>query len=266
MASVLDRFRGRGLAEPWRRLASSVSISRARNIPIRKRLALTAKLAPITWRLFPRGLPPHSDRQLYAFWDQILRRPQVPGVLVEAGAFKGISAAKTSHVAVMTGRRLVVFDSFEGLPDNDEPHVRSTQGFSIEGWFEGGKYAGSLEEVIGNVARFGRPDVVAYVKGWFEDTMPSFTEQIAAAYIDVDLASSTRTCIRYLWPLLSPGGVIVSQDGDFPLVIDVLRDVEFWRSEVGCEPPPMTGIGTSKMVTLFKVADWRPIQLSNNSP
>lgn len=45
-----------------------------------------------------------------------------------------------------------------------------------------------------------------FIKGWFEDTMPVFNERIIAAYIDVDLASSTKTCLKYLYPLLVPGG------------------------------------------------------------
>src|SRR5690606_19018518 len=46
--------------------------------------------------------------------------PNEPGVLVEAGCFKGGSTAKLSLLAELAGRELVVFDSFEGLPDNDE--------------------------------------------------------------------------------------------------------------------------------------------------
>ncbi len=49
--------------------------------------------------------------------------------------------------------------------------------------------------------------------------MPCFEQPVLGAYIDVDLASSTIACLKYLYPRLVPGGVIVSQDGDFPLVI-----------------------------------------------
>ena len=92
------------------------------------------------------------------------------------------------------------------------------------------------------------------VEGWFDDTMPGFTGKIAAAYVDVDLASSTRTCLKYLYPLLVPGGVLMSQDGDFPLVIEVFEDDAFWEQEVGCERPHIEGLGTSKMLKLIKPA------------
>src|SRR4051794_9518940 len=41
--------------------------------------------------------------------------PQVPGVVVEAGCYKGGSTAKLSVAAKLAGRKLVVFDSFQGI-------------------------------------------------------------------------------------------------------------------------------------------------------
>ena len=72
------------------------------------------------------------------------------------------------------------------------------------------------------------------------------------AYIDVDLASSTKTCIKYLYPLLVPGGVIVSQDGAFPLVIDLFKDKDLWEDELGVPVPKVEGLGTSKMLRVVK--------------
>ena len=82
--------------------------------------------------------------------------------------------------------------------------------------------------------------------------MPASREPIAAAYIDVDLASSTETCIKHLFPLLRPGGSLYSQDGHLPLVIDLLRNEEFWRDGVGCKKPQMDGLGQRKLVRIVK--------------
>lgn len=82
--------------------------------------------------------------------------------------------------------------------------------------------------------------------------MPSFDGPIAAVYLDVDLADSTRTCLRYLWARLSPGGLLVSQDGDFPLVTAVFADPDFWREEVGVAIPTINGLGMGKMLTIMK--------------
>ena len=194
----------------------------------------------------------HNQSHILKFLVEILEMPDtVEGCVVEAGAYKGASTAKISLFAAYKKRAVHVFDSFEGLPPNTELHEKSTEGHSIKGWFEKGNFAGSLDEVKRNIEAYGVPSVVTCHKGWFEDTMPVFKEKVALAYLDVDLAESTRTCLKYLYPLLQPGGVIVSQDGDFPMVINVFRDEEFWRKEVGCSSlPPIEGLG--KKITIIR--------------
>ena len=190
---------------------------------------------------------PHQPWHIAVFVDEVLAGP-VPGVLVECGAYRGVGTAKLSHLADMLGRDLIVFDSFRGLPANDEPHVESIDGHSIRGMFAEGAYAGSPDEVRRTVAAYGVPEVVHYVEGWFADTLPRFRDRIAAAYFDVDLAASARTCLECLWPLVTPGGVVVSQDGDFPLTVEAMCQ---WAEHAN--PPPITaGLGASKMVTFRK--------------
>lgn len=178
--------------------------------------------------------------------------PEQDGIFVEAGCFKGGSSAKISIAAKSLGRRLVLYDSFEGIPENDEDHERSIFGYSIENWFKKGSFAGGLEEVRGNIAQFGAPEVCEFVKGWFDETLPKLEGNIAGAYIDVDLASSTRTCLKYIYPRLVTGGFLISQDGDFPLVLDVFEDDKFWEEEVGCVKPTIHGLRTSKMLKVYK--------------
>jgi O-methyltransferase len=82
---------------------------------------------------------------------------------------------------------------------------------------------------------------------------------VAAAYVDVDLASSTRTCLRHLYPLLVPGGALFSHDGHLPLVQEVLTDDAFWRDEVGWPRRPIEGLGERKLVVIRKPTDAAPV-------
>lgn len=192
---------------------------------------------------------PHRQEEVLSFMRAVLKLPRNgPGVVVEAGAYKGSSTAKFSLACALARRELVVFDSFRGMPPNQEPHDRNI--FGRPESFKEGAYLGTLEEVRSNVIRFGRIDVCRFVPGWFEDTLPAFDEPVAAAYLDVDLAASTRTCLKYLYPRLKPGGVLFSQDGHLPLVIEVFADPAFWRREVGCEPPRVEGLGKRKLIKI----------------
>jgi len=175
--------------------------------------------------------------------------PDTEGCKVEAGACKDGSTAKFSIATRLANRELVAFDSFEGIPEHDEPHDKNIFGGAPS--FEG-NYRGALEEVKANVARYGQIDVCSFVQGWFEETMPSFSRPIAAIYLDVDLAASTRTCLKYLYPLLVPGGALYSQDGHLPLVIDVFSSNTFWHHEVGLAQPHIEGLGIRKLIWATK--------------
>jgi len=50
------------------------------------------------------------------------------GAIVEAGSFHGGSTAKLSLVAKWCDRQLHVFDSFAGMPANNEAHGKSIYG------------------------------------------------------------------------------------------------------------------------------------------
>jgi O-methyltransferase len=191
---------------------------------------------------------PHTQSDILAYVQTILQvPPSSKGVVVEAGCYKGASTAKFSVAADIANRELVVFDSFEGIPENNERG--STSGLVR---FKKGDYCGTLGEVKENVSRFGKITRCRFISGWFDDTMPQFKEPIAAIYLDVDLVSSTRTCLKYLYPCLEPGGVLYSHDGHLPLVTEALGNDVFWLSEVGHKKPRILGLGTSKLIKIVK--------------
>ncbi|MGB9608846.1 MAG: TylF/MycF/NovP-related O-methyltransferase [Minisyncoccia bacterium] len=211
-----------------------------------KRLLLILKCYQISYYLDP----PHMEGEMIRVISFILSSNAPEGVIVEAGAYKGASSAKISLAAKLTNRKFYIFDSFEGLPKHNEIHGKNI--FGGDAYFPPGSYAGSLDEVKNNIKKYGKIEVCEFVKGWFENTMPNFKEKICSAYIDVDLETSTKTCLKYLYPLLESGGVIFSQDGHLPWVIKVLDDDNFWQKEVGFKKPLMKGLGKKKLVAILK--------------
>ncbi len=192
---------------------------------------------------------PHTEHELLTIARRILNLGQgVQGAIVEAGAFHGGSTAKLSLVAKLCGRELEVFDSFEGMPENTETHGKSI--FGREHHFPKGSHAVGLEEVKENVSRYGDITRAQFHKGWFSETMPHFKKPVAVACINADLVQSTKDCLHNLYPLLSPGGIIFSQDGHFPWIIELLKDRTFWEREIGIKKPKMEGLGSSKLVAI----------------
>ena len=194
---------------------------------------------------------PHTLDQILVYITHILSLPdESEGVVVEAGCFKGGSSSKFSLAAQHMNRTFVIFDSFQGIPNNQEAHDVNI--FGGPAGFAEGDYAGSLPEVKGNISQYGAIECCEFVEGWFDDTLPHFQKPIDCIYLDVDLVSSTKTCLKYLYPLLRPGGSLFSQDGHLPLVIELFDDDQFWQDELGVAKPRMIGLRTNKLIQVIK--------------
>jgi O-methyltransferase len=168
--------------------------------------------------------------------------PSVAGDVVECGAWKGASSASLSLVCRATKRRLLVCDSFEGLPGEEvQPHVAPH--FGIYGYYKAGMFCGTLEEVQRNVTRFGAPESCTYVRGFFADSLKTLRDPIALAFLDVDLVSSTRECLQYIWPRLVEGSAVYTDDAGDLDVVRVFFDDGWWKATLGCASPGYVGSG-----------------------
>jgi len=172
----------------------------------------------------------------------------VKGDLVECGAFKGSSAISLSHLAERVRRNLIVCDSFKGLPPDCEPAMVMAHHNHVEAMKEG-DFAGSRAEVEANVRKFGVIERVSFIEGFFNESLHALKGPIAFAFIDVDLVSSTKDCLRAIWPLLSPGGVIVTDDAPDLNVAKVYFDDAWWQENLGCDAPGLIGAGCGVWVS-----------------
>src|SRR5690606_31904193 len=145
------------------------------------RLALLRGFARITHAV--RGY--HTLEEMLIVTDRVLRLAGRPGLtVVEAGAGAGSSTAKLSLVAALAGAQLHVFDTFKGMPANDEVHTMPG-GRRLR--FLKGAFRGRLGAVQRRVAALGRADVCTFHKGLLADTLPGFDRPVDVALLDVDL-------------------------------------------------------------------------------
>lgn len=135
----------------------------------------------------------------------------VDGDLVECGVWRGgMSAAMAS---IVPGRHSVLFDSFEGLPEPKAIDGQSALQWAAESRDNDNCSAGEAW-AIQAMQRVGQSDF-ELVKGWFADTVPIWAKQqrpIAVLRLDGDWYESTLLCLEHLWPLVSPGGLVIIDD------------------------------------------------------
>ena len=95
----------------------SFLFTRNKHISFRYRLLLVMKFYLTSFAVES----PHAQYEIISFVNAVLGlSPELEGCIVEAGCFKGGSTAKFSLVAEKLGRPLIVFDSFQGLPEHSE--------------------------------------------------------------------------------------------------------------------------------------------------
>lgn len=157
----------------------------------------------------------------------------VPGDLIETGVWRGGAAIFMRAILKaygVTDRRVLVADSFEGLPapnplrfpqDADDLH------------HENAYLAVSLEEVRTNFERYGLLDAqVVFIKGWFRDTLPGVpTDSLAVLRLDGDMYESTWDALTHLFPKLSVGGYVIVDD--YKVVPGCRAAVEDFRQKHG---------------------------------
>jgi len=167
------------------------------------------------------------------------------GVVVECGTYKGVSAANISLVCVLTGRKLEIFDSFEGLPapdQKDQAHV--LLGSEEIHTYEKGTWCGRLDEVKDNIRRYGCLEVCGFHQGFFEQTLPHFKEKCVQIFVDVDYRRSLETCVKHLWPLLQDEGFFYTHEAQHMEIASLFFSESWWKENGDAEPPGLVGAGS----------------------
>jgi O-methyltransferase len=148
----------------------------------------------------------------------------IPGDFVECGVNAGGHPALMAYVSSKYGggsRKVHMFDSFEGLPmagPDDIQFDKDILGMNPDRLH--GKKADRLiatrEQVDLNMHRWSVDrSLMVYHEGWLQETCPVDSKTIgpiSVLRIDVDLYDSTVPVFKYLYPLISKGGYLISDD------------------------------------------------------
>ena len=191
-----------------------------------------------------------SVQSLTTLLKKVISLPPVSsGVIVECGSFEGASTSVLSIGAKLVDRKLIVYDSFEGLPDVETNEPRYYPHLSVYGYYLKGMYSATEEKVAKNIKLYGEIVNVEFRKGLFEDTLKKHQERIDFIFMDVDLSSSTKTCIKYLWPKLNENSYIFSDDACDMDVVKLWFDKEWWNKNFSIDPPGYIGSGCGLPLT-----------------
>ncbi|MCX6600059.1 MAG: class I SAM-dependent methyltransferase [bacterium] len=125
----------------------------------------------------------------------------LPGDVAEVGVYKGGTARLLAETLRGSGKSLLLFDTFSGMP-------QTSAGKDVH---QAGDFGDtSLEQVT----RFlGGCERVEFFPGLFPQTAQGLCERtFCMVHADVDIYSSTRACCEFFYPRLVGGGILVFDD------------------------------------------------------
>ncbi len=162
-------------------------------------------------RVFPFTLT--TIENAYALFNSVrhLVRHEIPGDFVECGVWRGGSAMTMALALASIGetdRTIRLYDTFDKFP---EPTAED--GYAAVPWWVD-YFVTSADQVREAMLSTGYPpDRIELIEGRVEDTLPEAPEApCAMVRLDTDYYSSTLCELEYLYPLLSPGGVLIIDD------------------------------------------------------
>jgi hypothetical protein len=185
----------------------------------------------------PRVYRGSLDRCLY-FLDQLEKVREIEGDIVECGVSIGHGALYFLLLSayLRVDRTYYGFDSFEGFPDpviEDESTPISGKDF----------FANPPETVLRVLRDGGIPeakirDRVRLVKGFFDETLPSYEGTIALLHLDCDLYESYKLALSTLYDKVARGGIIMFDEYDDPRWLGARKAIdEFFADRVEAVVP-----------------------------
>lgn len=148
------------------------------------------------------------------------------GDYVELGCYKGDTSLLIADVVRDSGKRLWIYDSFEGLP---EKTLEDTSELGQD--FQKGVLNVTKREVKERFLRAGLP-VPAIKKAWFNELKDTdLPEKIAFAFLDGDLYESIKVSLELIGGKMAPGGIVIIHDYKNPALPGVAKATNEWLAK-----------------------------------
>lgn len=142
-----------------------------------------------------------SYDESYNLFSCILKSNFIKGEIAEVGVYGGGSASIIKKYK-SKNKRLYLFDTFEGLKD-----VKDIDGNYLKNNFFAFDY-----EIVCNL--FSKDKEITIVKGYFPESATDevINTKFSLVHIDVDTYESTLNSLKFFYPRLTEGGIIVVHD------------------------------------------------------
>lgn len=168
-----------------------------------------------------------SELRTLFHYDMFKKTKMVEGDIVEVGVAAGGTIAFLNNLSLQFGvnKKLYGFDSFEGFSEpSEEDGVYFKNKFSI---LKNSYSKFTLDVVKKNLNDWCGPNDkvknIKLIKGYIPESLSEYNgRNVSLMNVDVDIYQPTLDSLRFFWPMLQKGGIMMLDEYDFG------RDLEKW--------------------------------------
>ena len=142
---------------------------------------------------------------------------ELEGDIIECGVFKGASFLRFATFQEQFGkkdRKIIGFDTFGRFPDTNFSEDKIHRKDFVE---EAGESSISKGQLLSVIEKKGLKTSVELIAGDVLETVPEYVKthpnlKIALLNLDTDIYEPAVTILKYLYPLIVKGGILISDD------------------------------------------------------
>lgn len=161
--------------------------------------------------------------KILAHYELFKMTRDLPGSIVECGVYKGASFARFAGFRNIFGNpfshKLIGFDTFGKFPETKYKDDKKYRKRLIDG---SGEQSISTDQLLKVFKNKGIDKNVELIEGDAVKTIPEYLKKnphlkISLLNLDVDIYEPSVTILKYFWPRIVKGGVLILDDyGVFP--------------------------------------------------
>lgn len=181
-----------------------------------------------------------STERMYALFKamEYVINNKIEGAVVECGVWRGGSSMLCASImkTINITKDLYLYDTFEGMPAPSD-YDKSLLGENAKDtWDNKDKCFADIQDVQNNIKSTGYDtSKVYFIKGLVEKTIPTtMPKSISLLRLDTDGYESTNHELKYLFPLVAKGGVVIIDD--YGHWLGVKKAVDEYFAEQGIFP------------------------------
>ena len=146
----------------------------------------------------------------------MLKTNEIHGDVIELGTYKGGTTVIMARFLnrLNSKKKIYTYDTFAGFPYS-ESGTSSTVKLStgeIVNKMDLFKDV-NLQHVLKKFKKFEIEDRIKTFQGSFEKTLPELVnEKFSLGLVDCDIYESALVCLKYIWPRMTKGGIMVFDD------------------------------------------------------